>query len=176
MQAEEADADGYAAYHVLANFIDTDARKNFSAVLKLDSISPDVLDRSIFSCLVVVAGAFLFSRPPTDISKENIYTLTHPPQAARLDYLMRHTINWSVANRPGLVEWMTNERFQGIMRAVAEATWGMNGGVNWDRQTVFLRSEEGVKYLQELSKRIDAQKAALGVTGGKVAPSTNADP
>jgi len=26
---------------------------------------------------------------------------------------------------------MTTDRFQGIMRSVAETTWGMNGGVDW---------------------------------------------
>jgi len=40
---------------------------------------------------------------------------------------------------------MTNERFQQIMRAVAEATWGMNGGISWDAQTAFLRSEQGMQ-------------------------------
>lgn len=174
-QAEEADADGYAAYHILANFIDTEARRSFSAVLKLGSVSPNALDQAVFSCFVIVAGAFLFSRPPVDISEENIYTLTHPPQAARLDYLMRHSINWCKENRPALVEWMTNERFQSIMRAVAEATWGMNGGFSWDSQTVFLRSDEGTTYFRDLSKRIDAQKAALGTVGRGRTPSTNAD-
>ena len=160
-QAEEADADGYAAYHVLANFIDGGTRKNISAVLKLDSALPDVVDQVLFSCFVIVAGAFLFSRPPVDLTKEDLSGLSHPPQAARLDYLMRHSILWCKENRPSLVDWMTNDRFQQTMRAVAEATWGMNGGLNWDAQTTFLRSERGEKYLQELSRLIDAQKAAL---------------
>ncbi len=160
-QAEEADADGYAAYHVLANFVDGGARKNISAVLKLDSAAPDVVDQVLFSCFVIVAGAFLFSRPPVDLTKEDLFGLSHPPQAARLDYLMRHSILWCKENRPSLVDWMTNERFQQIMRAVAEATWGMNGGLNWDAQTAFFRSERGERYFQELSRLIDAQKAAL---------------
>jgi hypothetical protein len=61
-------------------------------------------------------------------------------------------------NRPSLVDWMTNERFQQIMRAVAEATWGMNGGLNWDAQTAFFRSESGKKYFQEVSRLIALKK------------------
>ena len=160
-QAEEADADGYAAYHVLANFIDGDTRKNISAVLKLDGATPEVVDQVLFSCFVIVAGAFLFSRRPVDLTREDPWVFTHPPQAARLDYLMRHSILWCKENRPALVDWMTNERFQQIMRAVAEATWGINGGLNWDAQTTFFRSERGKEYFQELSRLIDAQKAAL---------------
>jgi hypothetical protein len=160
-QAEEADADGYAAYHVLANFIDGDTRKDISAALKLDNGAPDVVDQVLISCFVIVAGAFLFSRRPVDLTKEDLLRLSHPPQAARLDYLMRHSVLWCKENRPTLVDWMTNERFQQIMRGVAEATWGMNGGLSWDAQTAFLRSEQGKRYFQELSKLIDAQKAAL---------------
>jgi hypothetical protein len=57
-QAEEADADGYAAYHVLANFIEGETRKNISAALKLANREPDVVDQVLFSCFVIVAGAF----------------------------------------------------------------------------------------------------------------------
>jgi hypothetical protein len=160
-QAEEADADGYAAYHVLANFIDSGTRKNISAALKLNDGAPDLVDQVLFSCFVIVAGAFLFSRRPVDLIREDLFALSHPPQAARLDYLMRHSILWCRENRPALVDWMTNERFQQIMRAVAEATWGMNGGLNWDAQTAFLRSEPGKEYFQKLSNLIDAQKEAL---------------
>jgi len=160
-QAEEADADGYAAYHVLANFIEGETRKNISAALRLDNSSPEAIDQVLLSCFVIVAGAFLFSRRPTDLGKEDLFGLSHPPQAARLDYLMRHIILWCRENRPALADWMTNERFQQIMRAVAEATWGMNGGLTWDDQTAFLRSENGRKYFQDLSRLIDAQKAAL---------------
>jgi hypothetical protein len=164
-QAEEADADGYAAYHVLANFIDSDTRKVASSALKLDNANPEVIDRVLFSCFVIVAGAFLFSRRPVDLTKEDLFGLSHPPQAARLDYLMRHSILWCKENRPALVDWMTNERFQQIMRAVAEATWGMNGGLSWDAQTAFLHSDQGKRYFQEFSKLIDAQKAALRASG-----------
>ena len=160
-QAEEADADGYAAYHVLANFIDSDTRKNISAALKLDSAAPAVVDQVLFSCFVIVAGAFLFSRRPVDLTKEDLFGLSHPPQAARLDYLIRHCMLWCKENRPALEEWMTTERFQRIMKVVAEATWGINGGLNWDAQTAFLRTERGETYFQQLSKLIDAHKAAL---------------
>jgi hypothetical protein len=98
-QAEEADADGYAAYHVLANFIDGGARKNISAVLKLDSAAPDVVDQVPFSCFVIVAGAFLF-RPPRLILQRRISLVCRTPRKPPgSTYLMRHSIlrceeNW----------------------------------------------------------------------------------
>jgi len=45
-------------------------------------------------------GRILVQSPPDTVAKETIYAADYPPQAARLDYLMKHCINWCAANRP----------------------------------------------------------------------------
>ena len=160
-QVMEADADGYAAYHVLANLIDGGGRDPALAALKIKEKAGAVQDEVLFSSFVMVAGAFLFARTPVDLDKVNIHKLTHPPQAARLNYLMESAIAWCKQNRPSLAVWMTRDRFQEIMKAVAKATWGMNGGVTWEAQSAFLVSELGTEYLKTLGEGLKAYVAAL---------------
>jgi len=56
---------------------------------------------------------------------------------------------------------MTKERFQSIMRAVAEATWGMNGGLTWEAQTRSLGSDPGSEYIKKLGENLRSYVAAL---------------
>lgn len=88
----------------------------------------------------------MFVRPPQDLDATNVYTFTHPPQAWRMNCVMEQGVRWCKQNRPGLVEWMTPDRFQILMRSAAEATWGMNGGKDWSAQIAFLRSADGAEY------------------------------
>src|ERR1035441_7452659 len=50
---------------------------------------------------------FLFVRPPVAVDKADIYGIAHPPQAARMMFLMYRAIDWCKQNRPGLEAWMT---------------------------------------------------------------------
>jgi hypothetical protein len=163
-QVMEADADGYAAYHVLANLIGGGQRTQAVMALKLSDNPAECQDEVLFSGFVVAVGAYLFARPPVDVDKANIYRLTHPPQAARLNYVMENAIAWCRQNRPGLVTWMTKDRFESIMRVAAEATWGMNGGITWENQIAFLQSEAGAEYIKRLGEGLKAYVAALGTT------------
>lgn len=160
-QALEVDADGYAAYHVLANLIDGTGRAHAVSLLNLETQPSSVQDEALFSCFVVAVGAYLFVRPPQALNPANIYEVTHPPQAARMNCLMQQAIKWCRQNRPSLETWMTLDRFQKLMNAVAEATWGMNGGTDWAAQTEFLRSEHGVEYFRRLDSRLKAHILSL---------------
>jgi hypothetical protein len=57
---------------------------------------------------------------------------------------------------------MTPDRFQEIMKAVAQATWGTSGGSTWGAQSAFLPSEAGIKYINRLGEGLKAHVAALG--------------
>ena len=160
-QALEADADGYATYHVLAHLIDGEGRSHAVTLLKLHAEPSSRQDEVLLACFVVGVGAFLFVRPPTALDNASIYALTHPPQAARMDYVMRHAIAWCKQNRPGLAARMTRDRFRMLMTAVAEATWGMNGGSDWAAQTAFLLSQEGSEYLKRLDENLKAHVQSL---------------
>jgi hypothetical protein len=160
-QTREADADGYAAYHVLANLIDGGGRAQAVSLLKLEAEPSSVQDQVLFSCFVVATGAYLFVRPPQALDKVSVYGLTHPPQAARMNFLMHQAILWCKQKRPGLDAWMTLDRFQKLMNSVAEATWGMNGGKDWVEQIDFLRSEEGTGYVRKLERSLKAHIQSL---------------
>jgi hypothetical protein len=151
-QILEVDADGYAAYHVLHHLTGVEGRSHAVKLLKLAAEGADTQDQRLFSCFVAAVGAYLFSRPPAPLDKRDIYELTHPPQAARMDCLMQRSIAWCKQNRPELAVWMGPRKFQSLMGAVADATWGMNGGRDWTEQTEFLRSEAGAEYFKKLDK------------------------
>jgi len=153
-QILEADADGYAAYHVLANLIDGEYRTQAITLLNLEAEQPTVQDEALFGCFVVAIGGYLFVRPPHDLDSTIVYGFTHPPQAVRMACLMDQAIRWCGQKRPALAGWMTIDRFQTLMRSAAEATWGMNGGRDWAAQAAFLLSEEGTKYRGKLNEGI----------------------
>lgn len=67
----------------------------------------------------LAVGTFLFVRPIKLLSPENIYTLCHPPQAARLDFIMRTAVSWCRQNRPALADWMSPKVFDKIMSTLA---------------------------------------------------------
>jgi hypothetical protein len=160
-QIREADADGYAVYHLLANLLDLGGREQAVSLLKLEVEPSEVQDEVLFSCFVVAVGAYLFVRPPQALDRANVYQLTHPPQAARMNCLMQQAINWCKHNRPNLEAWMTPDRFQKLMNVVAEATWGMNGGKSWAQQIEFLKSNDGTEYVGKLEKRVKAYIQSL---------------
>lgn len=160
-QVMELDADGYGGvYHVLSNFFRDEVRHNSLTLLHLVESSPEVQDQVLFSVFVVAVGGFLFARPPVDV-KSNVYKLTHPPQLARLNYVMEGAIAWCKQNRPALAGWMTPDRFRMLMRPVAETIWGTDGGLRWQEQIIFLESPEGKEYVRQLGESLKRYVAAL---------------
>jgi hypothetical protein len=158
-QIKELAADGYSAYHVLANLIDSQTRP-LLILLKIDAQQTSVQDEVLFSLFVVAVAAYLFVRPAPDLNPIDIYKLTHPPQAARMNFLMQEAIGWCSHNRPDLEAWMKS-RFQSLMRATAEATLGKGGAQVWANQNAFLKSEEGAKYIKALADGIEAYRKSL---------------
>jgi hypothetical protein len=161
-QTFEVAADAYAVFQVLANLIDGGWRSQAVKLLKLDTESASVQDQALFSCFVVAVGAYLFSRFPDVVDNANIYKLEHPPQAARMDYIMRQAVKWSKASHPSLTAQITPDRFQKLMNAVATATAEMNGGNGWAAQTAFLQSDSGSAYLKKLDGSVQTFIQTLG--------------
>lgn len=162
-QAREAGADGYAVYFMLANIIDgPQERAHLLDVLGQNDKPTDVQDQVLLSSFIIAVAAFFFVRPPQVLTASTAYRLTHPPQAARMNLVMKAVQSWCVQNRPALVDWMTLDRFQTLMRAVASATWRMNGGQDWSEQVTFLRSAIGTEYFRKLDDSLITQVKALG--------------
>ena len=154
LQAHEVDADGYAVYHVLEDLLNGTRRSQAVGLLNLEEKPATIQDETLLSSFVIAVGAFLYIRPPIPLDNIGIYKLMHPPQAARMNYIMHYATTWAKQNRPHLAVWMTNDKFQMLMCAVATATWGLNGGHNWQAQATFLRSEEGSTYLKKLDESV----------------------
>jgi hypothetical protein len=169
VQVEEADADGYAVYHVLANLFDGTARSAVN-LLKLEEQSAARQDQVLFACVVLAIAAYLFLRPAPPLENPGIYNLTHPPQAARMNLLMYQAIAWCKQNRPDLVTWMTTERFQILMATAAFVLLGDAGATVWQAQNEFLCSSDGKDYFKRLDagfKATFAQKDNEGVKSGQ---------
>jgi hypothetical protein len=161
-QAREVDADGYAAYHVLSHLIDGDEGRNHALrLLGRNREASGIQDEILFSAFVVAVGAFFFARPPLALDEIDVCNLTHPPQAARMNYLMHTAIAWCKHYRPSLETYMTRERFQILMSAAAQAVWGMNGGRDWVAQNEFLRSERGGEYQTRLDELVKEHVQSL---------------
>lgn len=162
-QAREADADGYAVYFMLANIIDAaHERAHLLDVLGQKANPVEVQDQILLLSFTTAVAAFFFVRTPQLLTAASAYQLTHPPQAARMNLAIKAIQSWCVQNRPALVNWMTLERFQNLMRAVASAIRGMNGDHDWSEQVRFLRSDIGTEYFRKLDDGLIRQVKALG--------------
>jgi hypothetical protein len=158
-QIKEIDADGYSAHHVLANLIDNPQRPLIAA-LKIDAAPANVQDEVMFAIFVVAVAAYLFVRPAFDLDRVTIYKDSHPPQAARMHFLMDQTEGWCSYNRPDLIPWMRGQ-FQSLMSATADAVLGKGGAHVWANQTAFLLSDDGLKYISTLREGFKSYVAGL---------------
>ena len=160
-QAREVDADGYAAYLMLAHLFDSEWRSQAVKLLKCEREAGNVQDEVLISTFVVAVGAFFFVRPPVALDNASVFDLTHPPQAARMNFVMENVMGWCKQNRPVLSEFMTKDRFNMLMSAAADATWGMNGGRDWGAQIAFLLSHDGSEYFKKLAECVKAHVCSL---------------
>ena len=163
-QAQEVDADGYGVYIVLAHLINGRRRTQALRLLGCPAAPEGSADEVLLASFILAVGAFFYARSPAMVDNNTVYTFTHPPQALRMNYVMHNTISWCKQNRPSLEAWLTLNRYQLLMRAVAEVTWGPTGGRNWSEQTAFLSCAAGDEYTRQLSKQVDALISKLSKT------------
>jgi hypothetical protein len=165
-QAREADADGYAVYFILASIIDSPhERAHLLGVLGQAQKAPEAQDQVLLAAFIVAVGTFFFMRTPQELTADTAYHFTHPPQAARMNLVMKAVRAWCAQNRPPLVEWMTLARFQDLMRAVASVIRGMNGDQDWSDQVRFLMSAVGAEYYRKLDDALIQEVNAFGRRG-----------
>ena len=93
--------------------------------------------------------------PPITFNKAKIYEASHPPQTARMNYVMERISIWCSQNRPVLEKWITPDRFQTVMRVVADEIFGASGQASLNAQIDFLLSSEGIEYYKEISERVN---------------------
>ena len=155
-QAEESVADAYAVHHIMANMIGGSGKALAITALELHDKTLDAQDQVLFACFVIVAAAYLISRTPVDLTKQNVYQLPYPPQIARLNYIMEAAVAWCRKDRPTLATWMTKGRFEALVRIAIEAV-DVNDSAMWEAQIAFLRTEAGADYIKKLGECIKAK-------------------
>jgi hypothetical protein len=162
-QTLEVDADSYAIYHIMGNFVGGVERAETLSLLEMTSASVVDQDVLLFACIVTAVGAFFLLRPVPRLDVQSVYRLTHPPQPARLGLLMETAISWCRQNRAGMEDAMPKERFDSLLSVVAGKVWGFeeSRGENWQSQLQFLRTSDGVEYIAKLRTRRDEYRAAL---------------
>jgi hypothetical protein len=151
-QAQEQDADGWAVFLQLTHLILRGGRVVAVQALQLESEPEDNVEKLLLSLFVISVCALLLLWPPSRFNEITIYKLSHPPQAARMNAIMRDVVTWCENNRPALVPWMTVQRFQTMIHAV-EVAMSQNGVINWAEQTNFLHSPAGARYIALLDER-----------------------
>jgi hypothetical protein len=162
-QTLEADADSYAIYHIMENWIRGAARSSTISPLGMDAASINDQDALLFACIAVAIGAYFVLYPVPELNAKNVYALKHPPHPVRLDSLMQTAIAWCRQNHPGLEDSMKRERFDSLLSLVAGVVWEYDEHrtQNWRSQIAFLQTPEGVAYMAELRRRKDQYRASL---------------
>jgi len=140
-----------------------DERPKALGLLEVGAATEVAQDSILLSCFVVAIAGFMFVRRPQALNAATAYTMTHPAQALRLRLLLESAKLWSRDYRQNLTDDISAERFRPIMRAVAVATWGMNGGTDWTDQIAFLVSDTGDEYARRLIDSRNASVQAMGL-------------
>jgi len=162
-QTLEADADSYAIFHIMWNWVGGVERSPALSSLAAESASPSDQDALLFGCIVVAIGAYFVLRPVPQLDAKNIYELRHPPHPVRLNALMETAIAWCRQNRPELENSMKPDRFNFILSIAAGLVWehDEDKNQNWKSQVAFFQTRDGASYVAELRRRKDAYRAAL---------------
>jgi hypothetical protein len=170
LQARELDADGYSAYLILANLFDSPERVSALQGIGCEQKSAAEQDESLFALFVCALEGQLSARPFLQIHEKSVYERTHPPPALRMNSIVLHAQGWCRQNRPDLLNCHTMKNLGPIMTAVGSVTWQMNGGVSWDDDVRFLRSEEGQRYCDVLTQKVNRLKDELSARANAPSP------
>lgn len=154
----ELDADAYAVYLALTNLIAGEERRAAVAALGIETNPSAQQDRILLATFIVSVGAHFLSRSKRLFDVANS---SHPPAAARMQFVMEHVRFWCRDLHPGLHPWITPEVFHELMAVTARATWPPDGVEAWENQIAFLTSDQGHAYTAELAAALDAYKSKL---------------
>jgi hypothetical protein len=153
-QAQELDADGYAAYLVLAHLLRGEMRQSALAELLRADLPVTDGDELLLTCFFLAVLAFLcaFWRGDTDMA--SVYQFRHPPPPVRIKYTIQVAEMWCGQNGSVPQSWFSPARFQELFRTSADVIGG-TARQTWDAQMSFLRSADGVQYDQQLFEEFE---------------------
>jgi len=156
-QAQELDADGYALYLTLGNYVRGAARRNALAQVGMQGLTGVEGDEFLLTGFFVALTALFCSLWPETVALASIRQAPHPPAPVRIDYTIRVASMWCNQNASVPESWFEAERFRAIYLSATDAIAG-GARPQWDVQIAFLRSDEGLKYDRQLSERFEARR------------------
>jgi len=158
-QAQELDADGYALYLTLANYVRGAARRNALSQVGMKNRSNLQGDEFLVTGFFVALTALFCAMWPENVPIASISQLPHPPAPVRIEYAIRVAIMWSGQNASVPESWFDADRFEAIYLA---ATAAIAGGARsqWDALVAFLRSDAGKEYDRQLSEQFELVRKA----------------
>jgi len=126
--------------------------KAFSAELDEEHQADNLL---LMFFVVSVCAALLLWRPE-QVDETNVYTLSHPPQAARMQRILLIVDMWAAeGSRPWLALDATHHVFPTLIAGVEDALAPMTGAHNWQQQVSFLRTPAGAGYMAALAEQCE---------------------
>src|ERR1700688_1233377 len=166
LQAEEVDADGYAAFLVLNDLLNGPRRSSTVQRFGLEErpfhfrqTQSELEDLTLFGAFVLALGGYFYLRVPRVLDSVSVLSLDHTPPVLRMTFAMRIATALAVHNREHIASKMTPDRQQMFMGVIAKALHGSNGTINWDEQNAFLRSEQGQNYIEKLTECVTKHAA-----------------
>jgi len=160
-QAQELDADGYAAYLVLAHLLRREMRSSALAELGRLGLQGTDGDELLLTRFFLAVLAFFCEFWHGDIDMASVYQFRHPPPPVRIKYMIQVAEMWCGQNGSVPQSWFSPARFQELFRAAAEVIEG-NARQTGDAQMSFLRGGDGVQYNQQLFERFEAARQNRG--------------
>jgi hypothetical protein len=157
-QAQELDADGYALYLTLSNYLRGGARQNALAQVGMSDRSDLECDEFLLTGFFVALTALFCSMWPENVPIASIKQLPHPPAPVRIDYAIRVAVMWCNQNASVPESWFGAQRFQAVYLAASDAIVG--GAYSRDALVSFLRSDAGSAYDRELSEWFNSVRTA----------------
>lgn len=153
-QAQELDADAYAIYLVLENFIRGGGRRGALAQLGRQELGRLEADALLLNCFFLSVMSLFCALWPSNMRIASTRDFTHPPAPLRIEYTIRVAKMWSEQNQSVPQTWFGAERFQALFRAAVDAMGGATPQ-QWDEHVRFLMSEEGSDYNTSLLERFE---------------------
>jgi hypothetical protein len=162
-QAQELDADAYAIYHVLGNFLRGGGRRSALLQLGRQGLTSQEADALLLSCFFLSLMSLFCARWPSNMRIASAREFTHPPAPLRIEYAIRVAKMWSEQNQSVPEAFFGAKRFQSLFRAAAGAIGGATPR-QWGEHVRFLTSEDGIDYDASLFERFELLRSGKGLS------------
>lgn len=154
-QAQELDADGYAAMLVLTHLVRGERRD--SALQVLGKVPPVALvesDELLIRCFLLMVMTFLCKYWPTDFAAEEITKRAHPPAPMRIQSLINVTEMWCNENQSPAKSWRMSRELRKMFDAAKLAS-GREDTAEWSAHIRLLESPAYAEYRERLLEAFD---------------------